>query len=64
MARRVAYTSISDHPDRLEIEAGADAGVPLRDLEQRHGVSRSKLARYKIKRDAAKTAAQAGRSQR
>jgi predicted transcriptional regulator len=33
--------------------------VPLRDLEQRHGVSRSTLARYKIKRDAAKTAAQA-----
>jgi hypothetical protein len=40
--RRVAQTSISDHLDRLEIDAGLDADVPL--LEQRHGVSRSTLA--------------------
>jgi hypothetical protein len=57
MARRVAYTSISDHSDRLEIEAGLDAGTPLRELEQKHEVSRSTLARYKIKLDAAKAAA-------
>jgi hypothetical protein len=31
MARRIAHASISDHPDRIEIEHGLDTGTPLRE---------------------------------
>jgi transposase-like protein len=52
MSRRpIIPCGITVHPDRVEIDHALDAGVPLRAIAERHGVSRSTLARYKSTRD-------------